>query len=306
MFAQLPCCYFIFFRCSAFLNLAQASRRFIIIQYFCPTCYNTCHVVNNVCQMFRTAALALFKDVILIPSLLKTVQLCVNCIWQDFISLLQNTMDLFFLRKYINYLFYTFMTSYWTSYFKLGNYWRMASCNEEQIPFNLVTNKETRVTFFQNAREDYKCRELEKVEWESSLKQDSFCPIMWQVSGRRTITRKNSAFSSGIFCRYAGPWQHLYIEVCSEISHDRFSGFVSCGCPFETSKNHVPCDKRVLPDRWTVSKAGSLWMFLGSRQSTLILHLYPWNHRQKCVSSCTSHIVTKGNCISTAPGNKFR
>jgi len=40
----------------------------------------------------------------------------------------------------------------------------MASCNEEQIPFNLVTNKETRVTFFQNAREDYKCRELEKVE----------------------------------------------------------------------------------------------------------------------------------------------
>ena len=99
MFAQLPCCYFIFFRCSAFLNLAQASRRFIIIQYFCPTCYNTCHVVNNVCQMFRTAALALFKDVILIPSLLKTVQLCVNCIWQDFISLLQNTMDLFFFKK---------------------------------------------------------------------------------------------------------------------------------------------------------------------------------------------------------------
>lgn len=38
--------------------------------------------------MLRTAALALFKDVILIPSLLKTVQLCPNCIRQDSVTLL--------------------------------------------------------------------------------------------------------------------------------------------------------------------------------------------------------------------------
>ena len=37
--------------------------------------------------MLRTAALALFKYVILIPGLLKIVQICLNCIKQDTLSL---------------------------------------------------------------------------------------------------------------------------------------------------------------------------------------------------------------------------
>jgi hypothetical protein len=87
MFAQSPCCYFTFFRCNAFINLSLACRRFVIIQHFCLTCYNTCHIVKNVCQMLRIAALVLFKDGILIPTLLKTVQLCPNCLRQDSITL---------------------------------------------------------------------------------------------------------------------------------------------------------------------------------------------------------------------------
>ena len=79
--------YFTFFRCSTFIKLAQACRKFVIIQYFCLTCYNTCHVVKKVCQMLRNAALAIFKDVILVSSLLKTLQLYLNCIRQDSICL---------------------------------------------------------------------------------------------------------------------------------------------------------------------------------------------------------------------------
>jgi hypothetical protein len=169
------------------------------------------------------------------------------------------------------------------------------------------------------------------MEWQSSLKRDSFCPTGWQVSGWRTITRKTSDFSSSIFCRYAGPWQNLYMWDLKWSILWQVFGFFLLGpsrCATVNSiyiqyllnfrnlflavvlmrlrKNVVPGDKHALPDRWTLSKAGPFWMFLGPRQSPLVMHLYSWNHRQQCVPSCISDIFTKSNCISTAPGNKFR